>query len=459
VPGTAIANFTTLASCIASAGFFLKRLSKNRIQHYSKESQSMHICILGAGVIGITSAYRLLQEGHQVTLVDTLPTPGSGTSEGNGGQLSYSYVAPLADASIWRKWPYFLFSPNSPLTLRPRFDGAQWRWLLRFLQACTQSRAEATTVELLRLAFFSRDQLADLRTEIPFEFFHRTAGKLVLLGDAEMVRSAKKQVEFQARYGCNQQVVDVERCVEIEPALATSRREWVGGVYTGSEEVGDCAVFCRHMVEAMRKKAGFRFAASARASEVKVENSILRSVKAGRETLHADAFVLAMGAESAAFSRQAGFRLPVYPLKGYSITVPLKNGAAKAAPHVSITDLSQKIVYARLGDRLRVAGRLEIVGMNRSIPASAIAQLRRAVGDMFPACGDLGDTAALSPWAGFRPATPGGLPIIGASPVKNLYLNVGHGALGWTLACGSAALLADQVAGRKTAIDATAFRL
>src|SRR6478735_11227746 len=243
----------------------------------------MHVCILGAGVIGTTSAYRLMQEGHQVTLVDAMDSPGRGASEGNGGQLSYSHVAPLADPSVWRKWPYYLFSPDSPLTLRPRLDSAQWRWLLRFLGACTQNRAERTTVELLRLAFFSREQMTNLRAVVPLDFVHRTAGKLVLLSDEDMMQSAKRQVKFQARYGCSQQVIDAKECLEIEPALAHSKRQWIGGVFTESEEVGDSAMFCRQLVEAMRRKTGFCFMASTMVSQVNIKNGVLHSVEAGDE--------------------------------------------------------------------------------------------------------------------------------------------------------------------------------
>jgi D-amino-acid dehydrogenase len=172
----------------------------------------MHICVLGAGVIGTTSAYRLLQAGHQVTLVDAMPMPAAGASSGNGAQLSYSYVAPLADPSVWTQWPHYLFSQNSPLTLRPQADLAQWRWLLQFLAASTRRQVQRTTIDLLRLAFFSRDQLAQLRTEISFDFLHRTAGKLVMFSDADALQDAEKQAAFQAEYGCRQQVLDLPRC-------------------------------------------------------------------------------------------------------------------------------------------------------------------------------------------------------------------------------------------------------
>jgi len=419
----------------------------------------MHICVLGAGVIGVTSAWRLLEDGHQVTLVDALPEAGGGTSFGNGAQLSYSYVAPLADPAIWTHWAHYLFSADSPLTLRPQADPAQWRWLLKFLAACTRERAQRTTLELLQLAFLSRDRLHRMLPALPFEFAFRRAGKLVMYDDPRALQDARRQVAFQAEYGCQQQVLDAARCLEIEPALAAGNRRWAGGVYTESEEVGDCAQFCRSLLELMRAHAQFRFAASSPIDAFDTAGGRLKSVRAGGAELQADAFVLALGADSPAFAHQAGFTLPIYPLKGYSITVPLRDSTPQSAPRVSITDISRKIVYARLDDRLRVAGRLELVGRSAAIPPRAVAELVQGVRELFPAHADWPDTAALAPWAGFRPATPTGVPIIGASPLQNLYLNVGHGALGWTLACGSAELLADRIAGRAPAIDAAPFQL
>ena len=419
----------------------------------------MHICVLGAGIIGVTSAYRLLQDGHQVTLVDARPVAGAGTSLGNGAQLSYSYVAPLADPSVWTHWPHYLFSKDSPLTLRPQADLAQWRWLLKFLGACNAERVQRTTIELLQLAFYSRDELTQLQQAVPFDFSHHTAGKLVMFTDPAGLVSARRQVAFQAQYGCQQEVIDAERCLEIEPALANASRQWAGGVYTPSEEAGDCAQFCQGLVAAMSSDPAFRFLPSAMVTQVKMRGDAIESVQAGTERVDAAAFVLALGADSTAFARQAGFHLPLYPLKGYSITVPLDDATSQAAaPQVSITDISRKIVYARLGERLRVAGRVELVGMDQSIPARAITELTDGANELFPGSIGSKNAAQLSPWAGFRPATPSGVPIIGASPVKNLYLNIGQGALGWTLACGSAALLAAQIGARNTAIDDTPFR-
>jgi D-amino-acid dehydrogenase len=419
----------------------------------------MHICVLGAGVIGVTSAYRLLEDGHQVTLLDARAQAGAGTSLGNGAQLSYSYVAPLADPSVWTHWPHYLFSADSPLTLKPKLDPAQWRWLIKFLAASNAARVQRTTIELLQLAFYSRDEMTHILQAAPVDFSHRTAGKLVMYTDPAGLASARKQIAFQAQHGCQQEVIDAARCLEIEPALGKARRNWAGGVYTPSEEAGDCAQFCQALVERMQVNPNFRFLPSTTVTGVTLRDGAIASVGTDTGAIDADTFVLALGADSAEFARRAGFSLPLYPLKGYSITVPLDDALSQAAaPQVSITDLSRKIVYARLGNRLRVAGRVELVGMDTSIPQRAVDELSNGADELFPGSIHAGNAARLSPWAGFRPATPSGVPIIGASPVNNLYLNIGQGALGWTLACGSAALLAAQIGGRKTAIDDAPFR-
>lgn len=417
----------------------------------------MHICILGAGVIGITSAYQLLRAGHQISLIDSHGTAGSGTSFGNGAQLSYSYVAPLADPSVWSHWAHYLFSSSSPLTLHPQLDPAQWRWLLQFLAACNTKRARRTTTELLQLAFLSHSVLEQLRPNLNFDFNFRRAGKLVMFDNQDMLAAAQRQIGFQATLGCEQELLSAARCMELEPALGTSNRAWTGGVYTASEEVGDCALFCCGLLQQMQANSRFTFIPSSPITEARIEHNVLIAVMTHGEAFEADRFVLAFGTGSSKFAQKLGFALPVYPLKGYSITIPLTN-LATSAPQISITDLSRKIVYARLGERLRVAGRVELVGSDPDIPSRAIRELKQATSELLPALTERLRTTDLEPWVGFRPATPSGVPIIGPSPIKNLFLNTGHGALGWTLACGSAALLATQIDGTPNALDIGPFQ-
>lgn len=417
----------------------------------------MHICVLGAGIIGVTTAYRLLQDGHQVTLIDRHATPGAGTSQGNGAQLSYSYVAPLADPSVWSKWSYYLFSKESPLTLRPTTDPAQYRWLFNFLQCCNADRMRRTTIELLQMALYSRTLLKQWQAQLDLSFDYQSSGKLVMYTDPMGLDDARRQVAFQARHGCEQKVLDAAACLAIEPALGQSARNWVGGVHTPSEDAGDCPAFCRALVDVMQADPRFNFIGGAKVAGVRMTAGGLQAVQAGGAWIEAERFVLALGPESPEFARWVGLRLPLYPLKGFSITVPLEDDPSRnAAPRVSITDISRKIVYARLGQRLRVAGRIELVGMKDDIPPRAIIELKQGTREMFPGVA-LGNDSMLSPWTGFRPATPSGVPIVGPSPVGNLLLNIGQGALGWTLACGSAGLLADQIAGRRTAIEQSPF--
>lgn len=419
----------------------------------------MHICILGAGIIGVTSAYRLLKEGHQVTLIDERKQVGEGTSHSNGAQLSYSYVAPLADPSILHNLSYYLFSKESPLTLRPKLDPAQWTWMVQFLKACNTKKAHQTTIDLLRLAFYSRDTLHQIQSLHQLKFDHRVAGKLVMYTDPEALQGAQKQLDFQAQYGCSQKILPLNECIDIEPALANANRPWVGGVYTPNEEVGDCALFCEQLYEVMKTNPNFTFMGSTKITGLTISQNTLRSVSTSQGEITADSFVLALGSYSQRFAKQAGFSLPVYPLKGYSITVPLHNEQAQTgAPQVSITDIAKKIVYARLGDRLRVAGRVEILGLNDHIPQRAIEELKTGVSELFPQSAQFTDDSAIEPWTGFRPATPTGLPIIGKSPINNLFLNVGQGSLGWTLSFGSAEILADTIAARPTHVDKTPYQ-
>ena len=408
----------------------------------------MKICVLGAGVVGLTTAYALARRGHEVTVVEAHARVGQGASLANGAQLSYSYVAPLADASVWRNLPKYLFGRDSPLSWRPAFDAAQWRWIGRFLLACNAGASARTTAELLRLAFLSRDCLAELQRELKLEFDLRRAGKLVMLSSGAALEAARRQVEVQRRLGCEQRVLAVRDCVDLEPALAASRARWVGGVYTASEQVGDCAAFCRQLAAALALQANpVRFALGATVDGAVMESGRVLALRTPRADVGADAFVLANGVGSVRSAAQMGFALPIYPLKGYSVTFAAPAGAG--VPSVSVTDLANKIVYARLGQRLRVAGRVDIVGADVSLDARRWQALARQARRLFPALDEgngAGHGAAdLAPWAGLRPATPGGAPIIGRSVVPNVFVNAGHGALGWTLACGSAELLAGVV--------------
>ncbi|MDA8521769.1 D-amino acid dehydrogenase [Acidovorax sp. NCPPB 4044] len=410
----------------------------------------MHACVLGAGIVGLATAYALQRQGWRVTVIDQGPV-GGGASGGNGAQLSYSYVQPLADASVWGQLPKLLFSPDSPLKLRPQWSVHQWRWGAAFLAACNDDTSRRTTGALLALAARSRlafDALLD-REGLACDFTR--TGKLVVYRSREALAAAERQMALQREWGSEQESVSAARCVELEPALAHDAAGIAGAIHTPSECAADCRKVCEGL-HALLAARGVQFILGARVSgflrDARGAVSAVRVQRgAGTEALpvEADHFVLALGSDSTAWAERLGMRVPVYPLKGYSITLDAPAGAAWA-PHVNVTDASRKVVFARIGDRLRVAGMAELVGDDRSIPPDRIARLRATVSAVFGH--DPGDGADLRPWTGMRPATPTGLPIVGRQPggPANLWLHTGHGALGFTLSFGTAEQLAEALA-------------
>lgn len=410
----------------------------------------MRAIVVGAGVAGLVTAQFLSAEGIDVTVLEREDAPARGASGGNGAQLSYAYVAPLAEPSVLGKLPTLLADPASPLKFRLQLDPQQWRWGLHFLAACNIDTARATTAALLRLAFLSRALMPRLLEGIDCDY--AVNGKLVLYPDADSLEQARAQMEFQATLGCEQRLLSRDECVEREPALARYAGRFAGGIWTPGEAVADCATFCAQLAQRLAASgAELRFGAEV--TRIEARRSGVR-VRIGREELAADAVVLANGSEAPALARPLGLSLPIYPLKGYSITVR-SDGAE--LPACSITDTRRKVVFAPLGRgrrrRLRVAGFVEMAGHDRSIPPARIEALKDATREVI-GVEPRGDVA---PWCGFRPATPTGLPLLGATRVPGVFVNVGQGALGWTLAAGSARVVADAVLGRAPPIDARPF--
>lgn len=413
-------------------------------------SPRQRIAVIGAGIVGCAAAYRLALDGHEVVLVDAADGPATGTSLANGAQLSYSYVEPLASPATLRGLPGMLLDGNSPLRFRLRLDARQWRWGLAFLAACTARRSREGTRALLALAQSSRAVLDEWMAREAWDFAFERNGKLVLCPDAATLARQRAQVDFQAGLGCQQEVLDREGCLAREPALRHGASAFVGGVWTADECVGDPHLLARGLVQSLRALGGeCRF--GTRITGWDTSATRVLSARTQGQTSHssepvrADAFVLAAGPAAAALARGLGLYLPVYPIKGYSLTLPGLPGVS--LPIASVTDLSRKTVFAPLAGRLRVAAMAEIGDAGLSIPADRVQRMLDSVQAVFPGLVDLqGDPA---PWAGLRPATPTSVPIVGPAPRwDNLWLDVGHGALGLTLAAGSAHALAEQIGRR-----------
>jgi D-amino-acid dehydrogenase len=414
----------------------------------------MEILIVGAGVVGLTSAYYLRRDGHDVTVVDQHAQVAAETSHANGGQLSYSYVAPLAGPGVLSKLPQWLARRDSPVRFRPAIDVEQWRWCLQFARACKQWRSELTMRQLLDLSFLSRSLLhALVEAEPVLQFDYVRAGKLVVHRRPDAFAAALRLLDFQRDLGCEQEALDAGACVRLEPALAHVQADITGGIYTPAEETGDCEKFCKGLETVLRAQ-GVNFLLSTRLDDLRPGRNDRVEAFAGRQKLDGEHIVVASGCASTTLLRTVGLRVPVYPLKGYSLTVNARAG--RTAPFVSVTDFEGKIVYARLGDRLRVAGMADLVGNSNAIDEVRLDTLRREAQSFFP---EAGDFQTASGWAGLRPATPNGTPIIGRSPYKNLWLNIGQGALGFTLATGSAQLLSEAIGRKPASLDGSVFSL
>lgn len=397
----------------------------------STSPSARQVCVLGAGIVGLATAWQLLRDGHTVTVVDSAQA-GTGASAANGAQLSYAYVQPLADPGIWRQLPKLLLASDSPLKLRPQMDPQQWAWGLRFLAACRASVSASTTKALLTLAAESRAGFERLLAQEKIDCDFSTTGKLVLYPDEAGFASARRQMELQRALGTLQHALSPTEAVAVEPTLEGYAARFAGAIHTPGECAADCFKVCQELQRLLQAR-GVRVVFDTPVTRLVRRHGRIHSVDTPNGPIEADAFVVALGSSSQALARPLGLSVPVYPLKGYSITVP----ATDAAPRVNVTDVSRKVVFARIGERLRVAGMAELVGHDRTIDPGRIQSLMESVSEVFP---QMEPATEVSPWAGLRPATPTGLPVLGhlsGSPA-NLFFNTGHGALGFTLAFGSA---------------------
>jgi D-amino-acid dehydrogenase len=395
------------------------------------------VIVIGGGVVGLTSAWWLLEAGYRVTLLERAPGVGTGTSYSNGGQLSYRYVSPLADAGVPLKALKWLFQEHGPLRFRPQFDAHQWRWLAAFLANCRADLNRKTTHKLLQLGELSRRAMASLEPVVPLDAFEwRDAGKLVVYRTQAAFDAAAAKPNAGA-------VWDASECVAHEPALAAMENKLAGGIYNGGEAVADCYAFCVALAERIAAHPRFSGFVHGEALRFVTGGGRIAGVQTSAGVLSADAYVLAAGMQSRMLGESAGLSLPIYPLKGYSLTAPIRQD--DVAPEISVTDFELKVLYARIGDKLRVAAMVDMVGEDLSLNAHRLDSLTRQVKETMPRAADY---TQITPWAGLRPATPNSAPIIGGTSYSNLWLNVGHGPLGFTFACGTASLLADLMRGK-----------
>lgn len=407
----------------------------------------MKVVILGAGVIGITSAYYLAEAGHEVTVIDRQAGPALETSFANAGEISPGYASPWAAPGIPLKALRWLFMEHAPLILRPKPDMAMLRWLLAMLRNCTAARYARNKRAMVRLAEFSRDELIALRERLTIAYDHRSLGTLQLFRTHAQLDASVGDVAVLRDYGVAHELLDRDGCVAAEPGLAAARSPFVGGLRLPMDETGDCRMFTHALARWLEEK-GVRFRFDTRIEGLATGPNGIAAVRTEDGETTGDAYLVALASHSPALLRPLGLRLPVYPVKGYSITLPIAD--ADRAPVSTVLDESYKVAITRLGNRIRVGGMAEIGGFDRELPPRREATLKHSLDDLFPGAAALADSGF---WSGLRPMTPDGPPIIGATPIPNLFLNTGHGTLGWTMACGSGRLIASLIAGTAPPVD------
>ena len=413
----------------------------------------MKVLIMGAGVIGVSTAYELVKAGCDVSVVDRQPAAGLETSFANAGEISPGYASPWAGPGVPLKAVQWMLDKHGPLVVHPRLDPLMWRWMLQTLFNCTSRRYALNKSRMVPIAEYSRDCLRQLRADTGISYDHRSQGTLQLFRKQSQLDSVDKDITVLREYGVRFELLDRDGCVRAEPALGGAPASFVGGLLLPDDETGDCHLFTQRLM-AMAQEAGVRFIANTRIESVTTEGDRVTAVVTDSGTMTADAYVMALGSFSPLLLRPIGIDIPVYPVKGYSITVPLTDDSG--APQSTVMDETYKVAITRLGDRIRVGGTAELSGYRVELSPERRITLERSLRDLFPRGGDIGGASF---WSGLRPMTPDGPPIIGPTRYTNLHLNTGHGTLGWTMACGAARITADRLLGRPSEIPTEGLSL
>ena len=407
----------------------------------------MKVLVLGSGVIGVSTAHYLAQAGHEVTVVDRQAEPALETSFANAGEVSPGYSAPWAAPGLPLKAIKWLFMRHRPLVIWPILDPAMWIWGLRLLGNCTEARYDVNKNRMLRLAEYSRACLEALRSDTGIRYDERMQGTLQLFRTQSQVDGAAADIAILQHFGVRHELLDRAGCVRIEPALARVQQKIAGGLRLPGDETGDCFKFTQGLAR-IAAQAGVTFRHGVHIRTVRAEGDRITGVDTDAGPLTADAYVVALGSYSPLMLRALRIAVPVYPVKGYSLTIPITEAAK--APESTVMDETYKVAVTRLGDRIRVGGTAELVGYSLQLRDARRDALDHVVTDLFPGSGDISRATF---WTGLRPMTPDGPPVIGPTRYPNLYLNTGHGTLGWTMAAGSARVLADVISNRRPEID------
>ena len=408
----------------------------------------MKIIVLGSGVVGVTSAYYLARHGHEVTVIDRQAQPALETSFANAGQISPGYSSPWAAPGIPAKAVKWLLQQHSPLKIQPLMDPEMWMWMLKMLRNCTAGRYSINKERMMRLAEYSRDCFIELRRAPDIEYDNRSLGTLQIFRTQKQINDTAKDIEVLERCNVPYEQLDTDGCIGVEPALARVREKIAGGLRLPGDETGDCFEFTQKLAD-ISKSMGIKYKMKTHVLDVLSDGGRITGIKTSGGIKTADAYVIALGSYTSALLNRVDLRVPIFPVKGYSLTVPITN--PDAAPVSTVMDETYKVAMTRFDDRIRVAGTAELAAFSDELLDKRRATISMVVQDIFP---DGGDIEQADFWTGLRPMTPDGPPIVGATPYPNLFTNSGHGTLGWTMSCGSSQMLADIISGKPTAIDA-----